>query len=273
MQINSYQSRRSVPQKNKPQTKSRLAWLVVIAAVFLLWFWPLKTSLERQYEELAIIHANQSNVVATAEIGGSKLHIPDWSLFSDGNLWSLVNREAKLSPNFTPRLVTAPIDHTGSNMRVAVSMVPKLKSLYAAAAKDGVKLMLSSAYRSVKDQQEIYNSYLTTRGQAYVDSYVALPGTSEHQTGLAVDISSYSSECRTQAAACSLDFSAITWLRNNAADYGFIQRYPAGKQSITGVAGEAWHYRYVGTELANLLTANNLTLDEFVNQIAPGYAK
>lgn len=273
MQTHYYKSRSSTLPTAKTPTKSRWLWVVLLSGAFLVWFWPAKTTVERQYDEISALLANHPSIVTSAEISGSKINIPDWSLFSDGNIWSLVNRDARLSDTFTPRLSDAPLEHTGENMKVATTIVPKLRSLQAAAAKDGINLMLSSAYRSTADQQAIYDSYLRSHGQAYVNDYVALPGTSEHQTGLAIDISSFSRDCKIQAAQCSLDFSAITWLRNNAADFGFIQRYPAGKQSITGVAGEAWHYRYVGTELARLLESSGLTFDEFVAQVAPGYAK
>ena len=273
MQTHYYKSRSLRLPTTKTAAKSRLLWVVLLVGAFLVWFWPAKTTVERQYNEISASLTGQQNVVASAEISQTKLNIPDWSLFSDGGIWSLVSRDARLSDKFTPTLSDAPLEHTGENMKVATAVVPKLRSMQTAAAKDGVRLMLSSAYRSTADQQAIYNSYLRSHGQAYVNNYVALPGTSEHQTGLAIDISSFSRECKAQAAQCSLDFNATAWLRNNAANFGFIQRYPAGKQSITGVAGEAWHYRYVGTELARLLTDNDLTLDEFVPQIAPGYAR
>lgn len=273
MQTHYYKSRTSMLPTTKTPTKSRWLWVVLLAMAFLVWFWSAKTAVEQQYTGIGATLQSQSSLVASAEINDIKINVPDWSLFSDGNIWSLVNGDARLSDTFTPRLSDAPLEHTGENMKVATTIVPKLRSMQAAAAKDGINLMLSSAYRSTADQQAIYDSYLRSHGQAYVNDYVARPGTSEHQTGLAIDISSFSRDCKAQAAQCNLDFSAITWLRNNAADFGFIQRYPAGKQSITGVAGEAWHYRYVGTELAQLLTANDLTLDEFVFQIAPGYAK
>ncbi len=268
-----YSNQRALNLPTKSSSKPRLTWLVLLSGAFLVWFWPTKTTLEYQYDEIMKAAKTQPSVAAQAEIGNLKINIPDWSFFKDGAIWSLVNKQAQLSNRFTPDLVDSPIEHTGNSMKVAVQMSGKLEALHQAATREGVRLMLSSAYRSANDQQAIYDSYLRSHGQAYVNDYVARPGTSEHQTGLAVDISSYSSACKAQASQCSLDFSAISWLRNNASKFGFIQRYPSGKQSITGVAGEAWHYRYVGTELAKLLTSSNLTLDEFVAQIAPGYAK
>jgi D-alanyl-D-alanine carboxypeptidase len=133
--------------------------------------------------------------------------------------------------------------------------------------------MFSSTYRSALDQRVIYDTFQSLYGKEYVHDYVAVPGASEHQTGLAVDIATASRDCSVDANACSLDADAMAWLRAHAADYGFIERYPSGKQSITGVAGEHWHYRYVGVPLAKALDGAHMTLDEFVQQTAPGYAR
>ena len=243
-----------------------------IAGIFLIWFIPATRAIEVRYQEIAV-QLSAPTIAATASIGDDSLAVPDWTLFTPGHVWSLVSKDKSLSPSYTPELVDAPVPHTKGVIRIATSIEKPLQSLFTAAEDDGVLLMLSSAYRSSDDQQAIYDAYLHLHGQSYVDSYVAKPGQSEHQTGLAVDIASKTNECSSSADKCSLDYAAIVWLRQNAPRFGFIQRYPSGKQSITGVAGEAWHYRYVGTELGRLLDKNNLTFDEFVQQIAPGYAR
>lgn len=211
--------------------------------------------------------------VQEVEVGKQIVNVPDWQVFRSGNIWALTNSTRKLSDNYTPSVVEAPVAHTGNDMKVAASLSHTLTSLFAAADKDGVKLMLSSAYRSAADQQAMYSTYLKMNGKQYVQDYVAVPGASEHQTGLAVDLAVASNSCKANASACSLDAPAIAWLRKHAAEYGFIERYPEGKQSITGIAGEHWHYRYVGVPLAKALTNASMTLDEFVQQTAPGYSR
>lgn len=245
----------------------------VSITVFLWWFVAIVREINTLYDSLSQQLAAQPTIVSTVEMNGTRLNIPDWSLFQDGNIWSLISTNRMPDATHTPQLITAPVARTAGDIRVAQSITSPLTQLFDAANSDGVSLMLSSAYRSPDDQQEIYNFYLRLYGQSYVNSYVALPGASEHQTGLAVDISSYSNDCVVNAGNCSLDYVATSWLKNNAARFGFIQRYPSGKQSITGVAGEAWHYRYVGRTLATFLTDTDLTLDEFVQQTAPGYSR
>jgi len=211
--------------------------------------------------------------VFTAEVGNQKVIVPSWSLFASGKLWSLVSSDHTLSLSYTPDLAEVTVTHVPDATQVSKTIITPLDSMVKRASSDGISLMLSSAYRSSDDQQAIYNSLLNMYGRQYVHEYVAEPGASEHQTGLAVDIATISHGCTIDANACSLDASGIAWLRAHAADYGFIERYPSGKQSITGVAGEHWHYRYVGVPLAKALTAANMTLDEFVQQVAPGYAR
>lgn len=211
--------------------------------------------------------------VLTTEIGDETLIVPSWNLFKQGNLWNLVSSVHTISLTYTPSLADVTIAHAPPATQISTTIAEPLSSMIRQAASDGIALMLSSAYRSADDQQAIYNSLQNLYGRTYAHEYVAEPGASEHQTGLAVDFASVTHGCTLDANACSLDASAIAWLRTHAAEYGFIERYPSGKQSITGVAGEHWHYRYVGVPLAKALDAANMTLDEFVSQVAPGYAK
>lgn len=210
--------------------------------------------------------------VAAASLGNTTISIPSWNYFNPGQLWNLVSDKHTISLDYVPELTSAAVSHAPDAEQVSAVTEKPLESLVTAAQSDGISLTLSSAYRSAKDQQDTYNSLLALHGTDYVHEYVAVPGASEHQTGLAVDIATATHGCAIDANSCSLDAGAITWLRKHAASYGFIERYPSGKQSITGVAGEHWHYRYVGVPLAKALTGANLTLDEFVQQIAPGYA-
>lgn len=247
--------------------------LLAIAGIFIVVLNQAARAVHAEYNDIDAIMAIAAEPVAEGRIGNETLHIPNWGYFSNGHIWSLVSKHRSLPDSFTPQLADAPIAHTAGDIKVASTLVPYLVALTKAAAEDGVDLMLSSAYRSAGEQKDVYDSYLRQYGQSYVNSYVALPGTSEHQTGLAVDLATASNECKRSANNCSLDYASIVWLSQNAEKFGFIQRYPTGKQSITGISSEAWHYRFVGIQLARVLSDNNMTLDEFVQQVAPGYSK
>ena len=116
--------------------------------------------------------------------------------------------------------------------------------------------MANSAYRSYSDQEDTYNYYLEKYGQNYVNNFVAVPGYSEHQTGLALDVAAKDSEIFEES-------SEYTWMLENSYKYGFILRYPYEKQEITGYKFEAWHFRYVGEEIAKYVKENNITYEEY----------
>lgn len=126
----------------------------------------------------------------------------------------------------------------------------------AAALKDGIKLEICSGFRSYSYQATLYNNYVARDGKAAADTYSARPGHSEHQTGLAMDINNASSSFNNTPEA--------KWLAAHCAEYGFIIRYPQGKQDITGYKYESWHIRYLGKQLAREVTDSGLTLEEFL---------
>ena len=131
------------------------------------------------------------------------------------------------------------------------------KELYDAAESEGYNLVINSAYRSYEDQEEISNTYLKSYGQSYVDKYVAKPGYSEHQTGLAFDIGSRNSKT-------FVNSKEYGWLKDNAHKYGFILRFDKRYEDLTGFKNEPWHYRYVGKEIAQYIYEhNNMSLEEY----------
>ena len=129
--------------------------------------------------------------------------------------------------------------------------------LQTAALTEGISLRICSGYRSYSTQKYLYNNYVSMDGKALADTYSARPGHSEHQSGLAIDINMADSAFNNSPEA--------KWLNDNAYKYGFILRYPKGKDNITGYMYESWHFRYVGTELANKLynDGNWITLEEY----------
>lgn len=125
-----------------------------------------------------------------------------------------------------------------------------------AAQKDGISLWICSGFRSYQYQASLYSSYVYYRGQAAADTFSARAGYSEHQTGLAMDINNASSSFEGTKEA--------KWLAEHCAEYGFIIRYPKGKESITGYKYEPWHIRYLGTTRAKTVTNSGLCLEEYL---------
>ncbi len=121
-----------------------------------------------------------------------------------------------------------------------------------------VHLMVNSSYRSYEDQEEIYNEFKKV-SLKYADSYAARPGYSEHQTGLAIDITSLEHPTANEFK----ESEEYKWLKENCHKYGFVLRYPEGKEHITGYSTESWHFRYIGEEAATQIYKENITFDEY----------
>ena len=134
----------------------------------------------------------------------------------------------------------------------------------AAAAKlDGFDLTAFSTYRSYDYQTGLYERYVERDGKKAADRYSARPGYSEHQTGLAFDIGEVDQE-QYFASSKFGDTDAGKWVANNAYRFGFILRYPEGKEKVTGYMYESWHFRYVGIEVAEEIYKQNVSLEEFL---------
>jgi LAS superfamily LD-carboxypeptidase LdcB/putative cell wall-binding protein len=189
------------------------------------------------------------------------------------SLWVVANKLRPLNPvtYVPPDLVNAPVAHVNSPL-LRAEAASQLAAMFARASAEGAgALRLQSAYRSYSAQVGIYANYVRTRGQAWADLQSARAGFSEHQTGLAVDISAGSS-CI--LLACFANTTPGIWLANNSYRFGFVLRYPQGMTNITGYDFEPWHFRYVGLELATLMHDKGVkTLEEiFGLPYAPDYA-
>ena len=126
----------------------------------------------------------------------------------------------------------------------------------AAAAQDGISLFISSGYRSHFAQEQLYNDYVMRDGKEAADTYSSRPGYSEHQTGYTIDVNNPSDDFRGTPEA--------KWIAEHCSDYGFIVRYPEGKEDITGYEYEPWHIRYLGVETAKAVEASGLCLEEYL---------
>lgn len=186
------------------------------------------------------------------------------SLDDPASLWVVVNKDRPLEPEtFEPAdLVVAPVEHMW-RARLRAPAAEALTIMFAAFTTDsGLSMQAQSSYRSFHSQTDTYQASIQLRGQAATDQIIAHPGSSEHQTGLAVDISALPADCTLEA--CFAATPQGVWLAKNAWKYGFVLRYPPSKVATTGYESEPWHYRFVGLALAAQLQATKtLTLEEF----------
>lgn len=162
----------------------------------------------------------------------------------------IVNKNYKLSRFFNPR-------------KLDKELLVNFEKMWEEAQKAKINLSIKSGFRSYKYQQKLLKEYLQKDNIQNIQTYLAMPGFSEHQTGLAIDlVDCHSKQIRKHQ-------KEYKWLHNNAYKYGFILRYPKGKEKITGYKYEPWHFRFVGKELAKELykNGNYLTLEEYFNLI------
>lgn len=188
-----------------------------------------------------------------------------YSVNDPSSLWVVVNKGRILPSGYEPKVVlpNAP-NHYGSasnDSHLTAGAARALERMFAAADKDGLSLRLYSGYRSYSEQVTTYNSFVSRDGVAKADTYSARPGHSEHQTGLAADISAMNGKC--DLSQCFADTPEGKWLAANAYKYGFILRYAKDSQDLTGYEYEPWHFRYVGTDLAAEINKTGQTLEQF----------
>ena len=143
----------------------------------------------------------------------------------------------------------------------AVRIAEDMKAMAEAARAEGLSVVLSSGYRSYATQTYLFNRKVSQYGEAVAETIVARPGTSEHQTGLCCDITDRYYEMKD----ASLENTQMyKWMSEHCDEFGFIVRFPKGKEDVTGIIYEPWHFRYVGVEAATYIMEHDLTLEEFL---------
>lgn len=186
------------------------------------------------------------------------------------NLLVLVNKTFSLPNDYAPKdLVRPNVPFSFGNQNIEKSYLRKeaalaLEKMFQAAKKEGIQLFAVSGYRSYERQNQVFQAEVKAKGRDQAVLAVAVPGQSEHQTGLAIDISAAS--VNYQLTEKFKNTKEGKWLANNAHKYGFILRYPKGKEKLTGYQYEPWHFRYVGVKYAEIIYKNNWTLEEFFNE-------
>ncbi len=216
-----------------------------------------KEHLQQEYEE----YQKQNNysfkkTVINVNIGINKPFYTNSSPAKYLNTnYILVNKYNYLSKDYIPNNL---VNVNSSGIRLVKEAYDSFKDMANNAKKENLNLRIISAYRSFEYQNNLYNKYLQKDPQDKVDTYSARPGYSEHQTGLSIDIDNK-----------NIDYNKFhltkeyTWMQNNAYKYGFILRYPLGKEVITGYQYESWHYRYVGKKIAKEIHDLNTTFEEY----------
>lgn len=171
----------------------------------------------------------------------------------------LVNKFYKLDENYVPEdLVNVSLTYSYQGKKVSKVIYDDLIDLLEAGKTAGYKLVVSQGYRSYKDQFDAYDSIEKSSGQSYADKIASRAGHSDYQTGLSVDIKPYNTIVDDPSTNPDHE-----WLINNAHKYGFILRYPNGKEEITGFSYDPWRFRYVGREAAKVIYEENITFDEY----------
>lgn len=178
----------------------------------------------------------------------------------------MVNKEYGIPDSYTPSDLVYPDVRFTFTEKIEKRMMRSeaakaLEKMFAGAEEDGVYLAGVSAYRSLATQTSLFNRYVKKDGEEKAKTYSAVPGYSEHQTGLSIDISGSDGKCA--AESCFGGTKEANWLSEHAAEYGFIIRYPEGKQAITGYKYEPWHVRYVGQDIAAFISEKDITLEEY----------
>jgi D-alanyl-D-alanine carboxypeptidase len=191
-----------------------------------------------------------------------------YSLEDPASPWIIANKQRPLDPSsYEPTDLVSPdvplrLDAGTEEMQMRKEAATAIEQMFADAKKDGLTLMVSSAFRSYDYQEGLYNTYVKQQGRAVADTQSARPGFSEHQTGWAIDVEPSSRECEVEE--CFADTPEGKWVAENAYKYGFVIRYHEGKQDTTGYIYEPWHLRYVGKDLAaEVKEQGNPTLEEF----------
>lgn len=204
-------------------------------------------------ENIALANATLYNI---KENISSRLN--DWKLI-------LVNKENYLPDNYEVNLKTI-----NGNMKVDERIYNDLKNMLNDAKKENLDLLICSSYRSTSKQKKLFNDKIKEyKNKGYSDEeaykeasyWVLIPGTSEHETGLSVDIVSIDNQVLDENQEKTKEQK---WLMENSYKYGFILRYPTNKKDITGVNYEPWHYRYVGKENALQIKKLNVCLEEYI---------
>lgn len=271
-----------LPKTKRDRQRIRVLFIYALAAGVVLGAvvagLVFRTKISVYKREIQALTSGRSSSESAVQSGETKKAIPQASSNIDGEsaakqlqstddsyMLTLINSEHVLDPSYAPKLADI-----GQGYKMDERAAQPARDMLAAAEKEGLHPLVISAYRSYDDQKKIFNDTMTewvNKGYTMYDSYeetkksVAIPGTSEHAAGLAVDITASS---YTGLDDKQFDTAETKWLIEHCWEYGFILRYPRDKVDITGIIFEPWHYRYVGKAAAQEIHETQLTLEEYL---------
>ena len=222
---------------------------------------PAEEETKGEEEEYALT-AEMLNIIETKD-GINYIQNPE-------NIQVLVNKDYSLPIGYRAEDLVEPevkfsFDEKHEKRLMRKEAAEALAKMFNAALEDGIEIVAVSGFRSYERQQQLYTAEVAASGAEHAQQAIAEPGKSEHQTGLTMDVSSAENLYN-----LNQDFGnteAGKWLAEHSSEYGFIIRYPEGKENITGYMYEPWHVRYVGTEVAKDIYSLGLSFEEYVQLV------
>jgi D-alanyl-D-alanine carboxypeptidase len=216
------------------------------------------------------VYANQINLEA-AYFNNIKVVDGKRTIQNPTNVLALVNKHCFLPSTYIPNdLVRPNTDFSFSDLKLEKAYMRKdaalaLEKMFKDAKNSNIELVAVSGYRSYSRQKNLFDSEVNHVGTSKAEQAVAVPGSSEHQTGLAMDIAGKATYLHlTEGFASTREGK---WLMENAHRFGFILRYPKGKEELTHYEYEPWHFRYVGVKAASIIYQHNWTLEEYFQEV------
>lgn len=226
----------------------------IIAAVFAL--------------SLIISLASCSSGSKTEEKQSTSAPVSEVTEQAENNIYMvLVNKEHKLPDNWPDMIELATgTNSMGEDYQVEKAALEAFEKLRTALLEEGIDIELDSTYRTVEYQQKIWDEFEAEKGLEYAQKYVAVPGYSEHHTGLAIDVCLIKDgEVIDDNDDMIAEKEIFAKVHARLAEFGFILRYPEGKDDITGYSYEPWHFRYIGSpEIAKEIMDKGITLEEYL---------
>ena len=245
--------------KDNPKSTSKVRHSFITDAKCLPYY---KSNNIKRYQDYHKLNSNLSvsDVVTRVNLN---LDLPYYTNTKEAKylntFYTLVNKYNYLRDDFVPNnLVEMTTPYSKKGIYLVEEARDNFYKLVDKAKEEGLTIRAISAYRGYTYQKRLYDKYVEADGVNKADTYSARPGFSDHQTGLAIDVDNTTSSFENFT-----NTKEYKWMLDNSYKYGFILRYPSGKENITTYQFESWHYRYVGLKLAKKIKASNLTFDEY----------
>ena len=235
--------------------KKAFLLFIVLAAVFLL---------------VSCSGKSSQPVPDTEETASSAVNQEISEKADDSIYMVLVNKQHKLPENWPDKIELATgTNAVGEDYLVEKKALEAFEKLRADLLEDGIDIELDSTYRTVEYQQKIWDEFTEEKGEDYARAYVAVPGYSEHHTGLAIDVMLIKDgEVIDDNDAMIAEKEIFAKVHERLADYGFILRFPEGKDDITGYSYEPWHFRYIDSvEIAEEIMDKGITFEEYLGEV------